>query len=106
MRTTIMLNLILLLMANEALAASSLDYRSQPFVLPADSENLIVADTNGDGLRELITLIDRSIRIYFQDERGFDFDSGYQDIQLPGSAVGWDISTNYGQHGHRVDRRA
>ncbi len=100
MRTTIMLNLILLLMANEALAASSLDYRSQPFVLPADSENLIVADTNGDGLRELITLIDRSIRIYFQDERGFDFDSGYQDIQLPGSAVGWDISTNYGQHGH------
>ena len=100
MRTTIMLNLILLLMANEALAASSLDYRSQPFVLPADSENLIVADTNGDGLRELITLIDHSIRIYFQDERGFDFDSGYQDIQLPGSAVGWDISTNYGQHGH------
>ncbi len=100
MRTTIMLNLILLLMANGALAASSLDYRSQPFVLPADSENLIVADTNGDGLRELITLIDRSIRIYFQDERGFDFDSGYQDIQLPGSAVGWDISTNYGQHGH------
>ena len=100
MRTTIMLNLILLLMANEALAASSLDYRNQPFVLPADSENLIVADTNGDGLRELITLIDRSIRIYFQDERGFDFDSGYQDIQLPGSAVGWDISTNYGQHGH------
>ena len=100
MRTTIMLNLILLLMANEALAASSLDYRSQPFVLPADSENLIVADTNGDGLRELITLIDRSIRIYFQDERGFDFDSGYQDIQLPGSAVGWDISTSYGQHGH------
>ena len=100
MRTTIMLNLILLLMANEALAASSLDYRSQPFVLPADSENLIVADTNGDGLRELITLIDRSIRIYFQDERGIDFDSGYQHIQLPGSAVGWDISTNYGQHGH------
>ena len=96
MRTTIKLILTLLLMTNKALAASSLNYSSQPFVLPAKSENLIVADTNGDGLRELITLVDQSIRVYFQDERGFDFDSGYQDIELPGSAVGWDISTNYG----------
>ena len=82
------------------MAASSVDYRSQPFVFPLESENLIVADTNGDGLRELITLIDRSIRVYFQDEKGFDFESGYRDIELPGSAVGWDISTNYGQNGH------
>lgn len=100
MRTTIKLILTLLLMANKALAASSLDYSSHPFFLPAKSENLIVADTNGDGLRELITLVDRSIRVYFQDERGFDFASGYQDIELPGSAVGWDISTNYSQNGH------
>ena len=82
------------------MAASSVDYRSQPFVFPIESENLIVADTNGDGLRELITLIDRSIRVYFQDDKGFDFESGYRDIELPGSAVGWDISANYGQNGH------
>ena len=95
-----LLNLILLIVANKIMAASSVDYRSQPFVFPLESENLIVADTNGDGLRELITLIDRSIRVYFQDEKGFDFESGYRDIELPGSAVGWDISTNYGQNGH------
>ena len=92
--------LILLIVANKIMAASSVDYRSQPFVFPLESENLIVADTNGDGLRELITLIGRSIRVYFQDEEGFDFVSGYRDIELPGSAVGWDISTNYGQNGH------
>ena len=92
--------LILLIVANKIMAASSVEYRSQPFVFPLESENLIVADTNGDGLRELITLIDRSIRVYFQDEKGFDFESGYRDIELPGSAVGWDISTNYGQNGH------
>ena len=99
-RHKMLLNLILLIVANKIMAASSVDYRSQPFVFPLESENLIVADTNGDGLRELITLIDRSIRVYFQDEKGFDFESGYRDIELPGSAVGWDISTNYGQNGH------
>ena len=99
-RHKMLLNLILLIVANKIMAASSVDYRSQPFVFPLESENLIVADTNGDGLRELITLIDRSIRVYFQDEKGFDFESGYRDIELPGSAVGWDISTNYGQNDH------
>ena len=99
-RHKMLLYLILLIVANKIMAASSVDYRSQPFVFPLESENLIVADTNGDGLRELITLIDRSIRVYFQDEKGFDFESGYRDIELPGSAVGWDISTNYGQNGH------
>ena len=99
-RHKMLLNLILLIVANKIMAASSVDYRSQPFVFPLESENLIVTDTNGDGLRELITLIDRSIRVYFQDEKGFDFESGYRDIELPGSAVGWDISTNYGQNDH------
>jgi len=99
-RHKMLLNLILLIVANKIMAASSVDYRSQPFVFPVESENLIVTDTNGDGLRELITLIDRSIRVYFQDEKGFDFESGYRDIELPGSAVGWDISTNYGQNDH------
>ena len=99
-RHKMLLYLILLIVANKIMAASSVDYRSQPFVFTLESENLIVADTNGDGLRELITLIDRSIRVYFQDEKGFDFESGYRDIELPGSAVGWDISTNYGQNGH------
>ena len=74
---------------------ADLEYRSQPFWFPAASKTLIVADTNADGLRELITVLDDRIRIYFQSEDGFDFESGFDEIELPGQAVGWDISTAY-----------
>ena len=76
---------------------ADLEYRSQAFWFPAESETLIVADTNADGLRELITVLDDRIRIYFQGEDGFDFESGFDEIELPGQAVGWDISTAYSE---------
>lgn len=76
-------------------SAADLEYRSQPFWFPSESENLIVADTNADGLSELITVLDGRIRIYFQSEDGFDFESGFDEIELPGQAVGWDISSAY-----------
>ncbi|HIF88168.1 MAG TPA: hypothetical protein EYQ30_15320 [Gammaproteobacteria bacterium] len=76
-------------------SAADLEYRSQPFWFPSESENLIVADTNADGLSELITVLDGRIRIYFQSEDGFDFESGFDEIELPGQAVGWDVSSAY-----------
>ncbi len=76
-------------------SAADLEYRSQPFWFPAESENLIVADTNADGLSELITVLDDRIRIYFQSEDGFDFESGFDEIELSGQAVGWDVSSAY-----------
>ncbi|MFP6838584.1 MAG: hypothetical protein VB962_03220 [Pseudohongiellaceae bacterium] len=76
-------------------SAADLEYRSQPFWFPSESENLIVADTNADGLSELITVLDDRIRIYFQSEDGFDFESGFDEIELPGQAVGWDVSSAY-----------
>lgn len=80
--------------------AADLDYRTQPFWFPAESETLIVADTNADGLRDLITVLDEKIRIYFQSEDGFDFESGFDEIELPGQAVGWDISSAYSAPDH------
>ncbi|MDP6651991.1 MAG: hypothetical protein QGF90_07795 [Gammaproteobacteria bacterium] len=92
--------MLLTLYSGSPYAANMPDYSSQPFELPAESEVLIVADTNGDGLRELITALENNIRIYFQTSDGFDFDSGFQEIELPGDAVGWDISANYNQQGN------
>lgn len=78
------------------LLGAELTYRQQAFQLPAQTENLLIADTNGDGLQEIISVIDNTIRIYFQSENGFDFASGYDELQFPGEAIGWDISTAYG----------
>jgi len=78
--------------------ANTPTYTQLPFTLPAESEQLIVADLNGDSLNELITVIDESLRIYFQRENGFDFDNGYKEIDFSGQAVGWDLSTNYGDN--------
>lgn len=78
------------------LLAAELDYREQAFRFPASVENLVVADTNGDGLNDLVAVVDDSIRIYFQTEDGFDFDSGFATVALPGTAIGWDLSTSYG----------
>ncbi len=70
-------------------------YTQMPFSIPAESEQLLVADLNGDGLNEIITVIDESLRIFFQREDGFDFETGFKEIDFSGQAVGWDLSTNY-----------
>ena len=54
---------------------ADLEYRSQAFWCPAESETLIVADINADGLRELTKVLDDLIRSYFQGEDGFDVDA-------------------------------
>ena len=91
---------VIALLSGPAIAASMPEYTSQPFELPGESENLIVADTNGDGLNELITVLDKRIRVYFQRPNGFDFATGFKEIELPGEAIGWDISRNYSESGN------
>lgn len=90
---------VLLPLAATTLAAAAIDYTEQAFQFPASVENLVVADTNGDGLNDLIAVVDDSIRIYFQSETGFDFEAGFDSMQLPGTAIGWDLSTSYGAPG-------
>jgi hypothetical protein len=71
------------------------EYLQQAFSLPAESERLVVADVNGDSLNDLIIVIDETLRIYFHRQTGFDFDSGFTEIDFTGKSVGWDLSTNY-----------
>ena len=77
------------------LSAAELSFSQQAFQFPAQTDNLLIADTNGDGLQELIVIVDNKVSIYFQNENGFDFASGFDQLQFPGEAVGWNLSTAY-----------
>ncbi len=88
---------ILLLFCSSLLAAP--DYRQQPFRLPAMTESLVVADMNGDGLMDLLAVVDQSIRVYFQTAQGFDFEQQFQQISFDANAVGWDLSNRFSNNG-------
>lgn len=79
-------------------AAAELSFNQQEFQLPVETENLVVADLNGDGLLELLGIAENGLQIYFQTENGFDFDSNTS-IEFPGQSVGWDLTTQYGAAG-------
>ena len=88
--------------------AAELNFKQQEFQLPIETENLVVADLNGDGLLELLAVVENGLQIYFQTESGFDFDSN-NSIEFPGQ-VHWLGSKHavrrYWQHcDHRADRR-
>ncbi|MBT8146304.1 MAG: VCBS repeat-containing protein [Gammaproteobacteria bacterium] len=70
-------------------------YRQIPFALPANVQQVLVADADRDGSRELLAVSDDELRIYFQTDGAFDFENGFQTIALPGDAVGWDLSYGY-----------
>lgn len=89
------------LLAVSSTTLADLDYRQQPFQLPGNAEELVVADINGDGLKELITVVDQSLRIYLQDAAGFNFETGFATIEFEEDAVGWDIA-----YGHSSDGNA
>ncbi|MEZ5492673.1 MAG: VCBS repeat-containing protein [Gammaproteobacteria bacterium] len=72
------------------------NYARLAFQLPGDTEQLLVADADGNGQRELLALSGNELRIYFQTAGGFDFANGFQTITLPGTSVGWDLSRGYG----------
>lgn len=84
-----------LLLSSFAVGAQTLDYKEQPFELPVDSEKMIVADFNADGLNDLLVVMSDALRFYFQQTEGFDFIGGYQEISFSEQAVGWDISSGY-----------
>lgn len=92
-RTTLLLALSLFCSHTTA----QLDHRQIAFTLPGDAEKLVVADVTGDELNELITVVDRSLRIYVQTAQGFDFVNGYVELTFAEEAIGWDVSS--GQEG-------
>ncbi|MEX2468763.1 MAG: VCBS repeat-containing protein, partial [Pseudohongiellaceae bacterium] len=87
--------LLALLPAAVSAAPATPSYRQQAFELPARAESLVVADLDGDGLSEFITIIDQSIRLYLPGPNGYDFTSGFFELPLESEAVGWDIATGF-----------
>jgi hypothetical protein len=83
-----------LTLASLPVFAAELDFGQQEIQLPIETENLVVVDLNEDGLFELIAVVERGLKIYFQGENGFDFNSS-SDIEFPGQSIGWDLSTQY-----------
>jgi len=92
---------LLIACALSSVVRADLDYRQQSFLLPGNAEQLVVADINADGLKELITVVDQGLRIYLQDANGFDFDSGFTTLAFTDEAIGWDVA-----YGHSRDNNA
>ncbi len=88
-----------LLPAASQLGAQQLEFLQQEFQLPLETENLLIADINGDDLQDLIAVVDNALQIYFQSETGFHFDDLSHRIIFPGQAVGWDLSRQFGAAG-------
>lgn len=86
------------LLSSSVLSAAELNFTRQDFQLPLETENIVVADLNGDGLLELIGVLENGLQIYFQTENGFDFTSN-NTIDFPGQSIGWDLSAQYGDSG-------
>ena len=81
---------------SEILIAEVPSFTQQAFALPASAKSLVIADLNGDNLNDLVTLIDSRLRVYFQRESGFDFESGFKEISFESRAVGWDLNRGFG----------
>jgi len=82
--------------SSEILIAEVPSFTQQAFALPASAKSLVIADLNGDNLNDLVTLIDSRLRVYFQRENGFDFESGFKEISFESRAVGWDLNRGFG----------
>ena len=82
--------------SSEILIAEVPSFTQQAFALPASAKSLVIADLNGDNLNDLVTLIDSRLRVYFQRESGFDFETGFKEISFESRAVGWDLNRGFG----------
>jgi len=76
--------------------AAELSFARQALLLPLETENLVAADLNHDGLQDLIAVMEDSLSIYFQSAEGFDFTDAAS-LTFPGQSIGWDLSQQYGE---------
>ncbi len=83
---------VLLICLPSLAGADDWGFRSQPLSLPAETDNLVLADLDGDARQEIIAVIEEELRIYLQGEQGFDFDHGYISLRFDARSVGWDIA--------------
>lgn len=91
--------IVLIALLPAAAAANGWNYRSQTLSLPAETENLVLADLDGDERRELIAVFEDELRIYPQGPEGFDFEHGFIRLEFEARAVGWDIAAGFDSDG-------
>ncbi len=80
--------------------ASGWNYGSQPIGLPAETENLVLADLDGDERREIIAVFEDELRIWPQGPAGFDFERGFVRLAFQARAIGWDIASGFSSNGN------
>lgn len=92
--------LILLLSSftvNATTQNTSFNYDAQLFSITNIKERIVPIDMDGDGLKDLLCSNESSISVYFQRKEGipsagaFNFEQPDLIMDLPGSAVGWDV---------------
>ncbi len=83
-----------------AVVANGWKYGSQPLSLPAETENLVLADLDGDERREIIAVFEDELRIWPQGSAGFDFERGFIRLVFQARAVGWDIASGFSSNGN------
>ena len=82
-----------------AAGANGWKYGSQPLSLPAETENLVLADLDGDERREIIAVFEDELRIWPQGPAGFDFERGFIRLEFQARTVGWDIASGFSSDG-------
>lgn len=92
--------LLLFLLLPLGAVANEWNFHSQALRLPAETENLVLADLDGDARRELIAVVENELRIFPQTPAGFDFESGFLRLEFDARSVGWDIASGFGPDGH------
>ena len=90
-------------------SADTIDgYSRIDFTLPPETEKLIIVDANQDGLSDLLTQNGNTIKLFYQQDGGFDFSAAQASLTLPGQAIGWDINDDFALialiDGQRVQR--
>lgn len=70
-------------------------YRPFNFSLPPATDRMLMIDADRNGRVDLMTFAENTVSLYFQTSAGFNFSASDTQINLPGEAVGWDISDQY-----------
>jgi len=71
-------------------------YQQMDFQFSADTKQVLAVDVNNDGSKELLAVTETTLQLYTLQNGKFNFQEEFASLELPGSAIGWDISPGYG----------
>jgi len=71
-------------------------YQQMDFQFSADTKQVLAVDVNNDGSKELLAVSENALKLFTLQNGKFNFQEEFASLELPGSAIGWDISPGYG----------